>query len=143
MRLVQSLPELAEPHQLPRTLPYSVYSYKYKEPVQVLNTKLFSQEGLLYCTQARSICQSSYFLCFRVHTLCMCVCVCVCVFTSYFIEQFIDCWLGTVYFQPFYLLLLPDPTTFSQSIGLYIKQFYFKNFSFFIQTLSQKIILTK
>ena len=74
MRLVQSLPE---PHQLPRALSYSVYSYRYKEPVQVLNTKLFSQEGLLYCTQARSIYQSTYFLCFRVHTLCVCVRVCL------------------------------------------------------------------
>lgn len=130
MRLVQSLLELPESHQLPRALPYSVYSYSLGVKHKAV---LLGRSPVLY-TGKINLLEQLFSLLWSKHS----VCLCTCVLTSYSIQQFIDCWLGTVYFQPFHLLLHSDPTTFSQSVGLYIKQFYFKNFPFFIQTLSQK-----
>lgn len=68
------------------------------------------------------------------------LCVSVCVSTSYSIQQFIDCWLGTVYFQPFHLLLLSvrSHDLFSICRSLHKTKFYFKNFPFFYSNFEQK-----
>lgn len=70
----------------------------------------------------------------------LCVSVSLCVSTSYSFQQFIDCWLDTVYFQPFHLLLLSvrSHALFSICRSLHKTKFYLKNFPFFYSNFQPK-----